>query len=85
MRPDYRSRVEALKSVEAFCYTLCVHLLTEERLATAAAKLALIDLFQDDSFLQAQGEERLIRVRKKTVARALELLSDPSRRVAAEA
>ncbi len=70
---DYGNRVESLRSVEVLCYSLCVHILVEEALAWNASRLALIDLFQDENFgsLDEQAQYRL--VRKKAIARAMEL------------
>jgi len=69
---DYAKRVEALKSVETICYTLCFRVLEEEKAAIEAAKLALIDLFRDEMFCKLEGEERLGRVRKRAIARSME-------------
>lgn len=71
---DYRNRLDRLKAVEVLCYSLCIHLLTEEVLAITAAKAALIDLFADEQFWSLDGAERDKRVRKKAIARAMELL-----------
>jgi hypothetical protein len=49
-------------------------LLTEERLALSAAKLALLDLFQDEQLWVLDNKERVKRVRQRSVARALEQL-----------
>jgi|GEM_PF-4507912 len=70
---EYYNRIEALRSVESFCYSLCIHILVEEALAWNAARSALLDLYQDELFWQSDQEGRKRIVRKKAVARALEL------------
>ncbi|WP_372629241.1 hypothetical protein [Cohnella sp.] len=70
---EYDNRIESLRSVESFCYSLCIHILVEEVLAWNAARLALLDLYQDELFWQADQEGRKRIVRKRAVARALEL------------
>ncbi|OXS52421.1 hypothetical protein B1A99_34240 [Cohnella sp. CIP 111063] len=80
---EYNNRLESLRSVESFCYSLCIHILVEEALAWNAARLALLDLYQDELFWQSDQEERKRIVRKKAVARALEqaIGSEASKRV----
>jgi uncharacterized radical SAM superfamily protein len=72
---DYKNRIDRLKSLEVLCYSFCIHLLTEERLALSAAKLALLDLFQDEQLWVLDNKERVKRVRQRSVARALEQLA----------
>ncbi|MFC4599169.1 hypothetical protein [Cohnella hongkongensis] len=69
---DYGHRVEALRAVEALCYSLCIHILVEESLAWNAARMTLIDLFEDEQYWQSDSEEQKRLVRKKAIARALE-------------
>ncbi|BBI33102.1 hypothetical protein [Cohnella abietis] len=73
---EYRKRINSLKSVEVLCYSLCIHLLVEEALATDAAKAALLDLYTDDQFWKLEGTERDGRVRKKAIYRSMELLTN---------
>ncbi|TVY04483.1 hypothetical protein [Cohnella terricola] len=72
---DYAKRVSALKSFEVLCYSLCIHLLTEEVLAVHAAQAALLDLFADEQFWRLEDDERTKRVRRRAIARSMELLS----------
>lgn len=81
MMREYRNRVESLKAVEVFCYSLCVHLLTEEILAIKAAKTVLLDLFADERFWELEGEERDRRVRKQAIARSMEILTGTSKQL----
>ncbi|RKP57140.1 hypothetical protein D7Z26_03930 [Cohnella endophytica] len=72
---DYERRIECLKAVEVLCYSLCMNLLDEEVLAARAAKSALFDLFADDRMIVLQGADRDRLVRKRSIARALELMA----------
>jgi hypothetical protein len=81
MMKEYRNRVESLKAVEVFCYSLCVHLLSEEVLAMNAAKTVLLDLFADERFWVLEGEERDRRVRKQAIARSMEILTGKSKQL----
>jgi hypothetical protein len=69
---DYDKRIEELRSVEVYCYSLCVHLLKEEPIAAGAAKSVLIELYEDEQFWSLQGEERQIRVRDKTISKSVQ-------------
>jgi len=73
---NYANRVESLRSVEVLCYSLCIHLLTEEALAWNAARLALLDLFQDKQFWLLDPEEKNRLVRKRAIARAMEQMTN---------
>lgn len=81
MMKEYRKRVESLKAVEVFCYSLCVHLLTEELLAMNAAKTVLLDLFADERFWELQGEWRDRRVRKQAISRSMEILTGTTKQL----
>ncbi|WP_239613994.1 hypothetical protein [Cohnella mopanensis] len=72
---DYRNRIDRLKAVEVLCYSLCIHLLTEELLAVHAAKAALLDLYKDEQFWLLEDSERDQRVRKQAIRRSLECLA----------
>jgi hypothetical protein len=70
---DYRKRIDYLKSVEVLCYSLCIHLLTEEILAIQAAKATLLDLFSDEKFWLLGSSERDKRIRRQAISRSIEL------------
>ncbi|MCD9021303.1 hypothetical protein [Cohnella silvisoli] len=70
---DYRKRIDGLKSIEVFCYSLCIHLLAEEALATVAAKATLLDLYDDEQFWLLEGTERDKRIRRQAISRSIEL------------
>lgn len=77
---NYRKRIDSLKSIEVFCYSLCIHLLAEEALATIAAKATLIDLFGDEQFWLLEGTERDKRIRRQAISRSIELAAQQNSR-----
>lgn len=72
----FEHQVDVLKSVEGFCYSVCVHLLNEEAIAVKAAKAALLDLYRDKQFWTLQESEREKAVRRKAVSRSVEQLNN---------
>jgi hypothetical protein len=74
----FEHQVDVLKSVEGFCYSVCVHLLSEETTAAKAAKAALLDLYKDKQFWTLQASEREKAARRKAVSRAVEQLKNTS-------
>ncbi|KIL34306.1 hypothetical protein SD71_19840 [Cohnella kolymensis] len=70
----FEQQVDVLKSVEGFCYSVCVHLLNEEAIAAKAAKAALLDLYRDKQFWTLEASEREKAVQRKAVSRAVEQL-----------
>lgn len=71
---NFNHQIHVLKSVEGFCYSVCVHLLTEQKTAEKAAKAALLDLYKDKQFWTLHESERAKVVRRKAVFRAFEEL-----------
>jgi hypothetical protein len=75
---DYWKRIDYLKSVEVLCYSLCIHLLTEEILATQAAKATLLDLFSDEQFWLLESSDRDKRIQRQAITRSIELAVQPN-------
>jgi hypothetical protein len=71
---DSKNRIDVLRSVEVLCYSLCFHLLLEEKIAIIAAKEVLLDLFEDEQFWSLKGTERDMRVRSKAISRSIETM-----------
>jgi hypothetical protein len=71
---DNKNRIDMLRSVEVLCYSLCIHLLLEEKMAIIAAKAALLDLYEDEQFWSLEGTELDMRVRSRAISRSLETL-----------
>jgi hypothetical protein len=71
---DSKDRINMLRSEEVLCYSLCFHLLLEEKMAIIAAKKVLLDLYEDQQFWSLEGTERDLRVRCRAISRSLETM-----------
>ncbi|MDF2962166.1 MAG: hypothetical protein K0S39_3901 [Paenibacillus sp.] len=70
---EIHERISILKKQENDCYSMCFYLLQCEKLACEAAKDALYNLVQSDSFFNADCRTQAGLLRKESMMSALQI------------
>ncbi|OBR68241.1 hypothetical protein A7K91_10530 [Paenibacillus oryzae] len=55
---NFQAKIDILKGIEATAYTVCLKLLADEGAACRAAQSALIGIFRDPAFWNADEPQR---------------------------
>lgn len=69
----FQKKVTALRAYESAVYTICLSILTDDKMACDTAKQLLIDLFKDSDFWMKEEQDRQAYISRICISRCFPL------------